>query len=243
MLWQGAQYEGLFCDVCELIWSNGGNILENFTGPKVVINTPQNVAAVQFMVDTVQKYKIAPLAVTTYMEEDTRHLFIQGKSVFLRNWPYVWPTANDPKQSKVVGKVQLGALVHGPNGRVGNSALGGWNMMINAKSKNPDAAAKLAIYMTSPASQKYSSINQGWSPTLSSVYKDPDVLAKNPWYAHFYPAIRAALPRPVTKDEAKISDRVTTQIHAALLGQVSVSAALAKAQSDVEAITSNNGQP
>jgi multiple sugar transport system substrate-binding protein len=240
MLWQGAQYEGLFCDVCELIWSNGGNILENFVGPKVVINTPQNVAAIQFMVDTIQKYKITPLAVTTYMEENDRVLFIQGKSVFMRNWPYVWSSGNDPKQSKIVGKFQLGANMQGPSGKTRASCLGGWNMMINSKTQNPDAAAKFALYMTSYNSQKYNSINGGYSPTLASVYKDPAVLAKNPWYAHFFPAIKAALPRPVSKNEAKISDRVTRQVNAALKGQVSVSAALANAQRDVEDVMGNN---
>jgi multiple sugar transport system substrate-binding protein len=243
ILWQGKQYEGLFCDVCELIWSNGGNILQNFSGPKVVINSPQNVAAMQWMVDTVQKYKIAPLGVTTYDEDASRHLFQNGKSLFLRNWPYVWALGNDPTQSTIVGKFQLGAIPRGPSGKQGASCLGGWNMMINAKSKNPDAAAKLAVYLTNYDSQKYNSINGGFSPTLASVYKDPDVLKKNPWYAHFFPAIKSALPRPVSKDEAKISDRVTTQIHAALLGQVSVPTALANAQRDVENLMSSNGQP
>jgi multiple sugar transport system substrate-binding protein len=243
MLWQGAQYEGLFCDICELIWSNGGNILENFTGPKVVVNSPQNQVAVQFMVDTIQKYKIAPLAVTTYKEEDTRHLFQNGKSVFMRNWPYVWTNGNDPKQSSIVGKFQLKTTVKGPSGKVGASCLGGWNMFINAKSNHPDEAAKLALFITSFESQKYLSINAGNSPTRSSVYKDPDVLKKNPWYAHFYDVIRSALPRPVSKYETKISDRFTRQINAALLGQVSVSTALANAQRDIEALVGNSNQP
>lgn len=180
ILWQGKQYEGLFCDVCELIWSNGGNILQNFSGPKVVINSPQNVAAMQFMVDTVQKYKIAPLGVTTYDEDASRHLFQNGKSLFLRNWPYVWALGNDPTQSKIVGKFQLGAIPRGPSGKSGASCLGGWNMMINSKSKNPDAAAKLALYLTNYESQKYNSINGGYSPTLSSAYKDPP-RRSSPW--------------------------------------------------------------
>ncbi len=238
ILWQGAQYEGLFCDVCELIWGNGGNILENFTGPKVVIDTPNNRYAVQWMVDTIHKYKIAPLAVTTYMEEDTRHLWENGKSVFMRNWPYVWALGNLPS-SKVHGKFQIKTQVHGPNGKPA-ACLGGWNLAINAKSNNPDAAAKLALHLTSYESQKYQSIKASLNPTLASVYHDPDVLKVNPWYKNFFPVVKGALPRPVSKYETKISDRFTRQVHAALLGQISVATALQNAQKDVEEVMGNN---
>ena len=235
VLWQGAQYEGLFCDICELFWGNGGNILENFTGPKVVINSPQNQVALQFMVDTIHRYKIAPLAVTTYTEEETRHLFQNGKSLFLRNWPYVWPNGNDKTQSLIAGKFALKPMVHGPNGKPG-AALGGWNMAINAKSQNPDAAAKVALGITNAESQKYLAINAGNNPSLASVYRDPEAIAANPYYKQYASVVSNALPRPVSKYETKISDRVTRQVHAALLGQVSVSAALANAQRDVEAL-------
>lgn len=242
MLWQGAQYEGLFCDIAELFWANGGNVLQNFSGKKVVLNTPNNVAALQFMIDTIWKYKMAPVATTTYMEEDTRRLFQNGKSVFMRNWPYVWSQANDSKQSKIAGKLQLKPLPHGPHGKPA-ACLGGWNLAINAKSKNPDAAAKVALFVTSFESQKYQSIKASLNPTLSSVYHDPDVLKVNPWYKNFYEVVRGALPRPVSKDETKISDRVTRQVNAALKKQISAAAALANAQKDVEGIVGNSGQP
>ena len=234
ILWQGAQYEGLFCDVCELFWTNGGNVLQNFSGNKVVIDSPNNRWALQFMVDTIYKYKIAPRAVTTYMEEDTRHLWENGKSVFIRQWPYVWSLGN-LSTSKIHGKFQLKPLPHGPHGKPA-AALGGWNLAISARSRNPDAAAKLALYLTSFESQKYQSIKASLNPALSSVYHDPDALKVNPWYRNFYEVVRNALPRPVSKDETKISDRVTRQVEAALKGQISVATALKNAQRDVEQI-------
>jgi multiple sugar transport system substrate-binding protein len=238
VLWQGLQYEGLFCDICELFWGNGGNVLQNFTGPKVVLDSPNNRAALQFMVDAIQKYKIAPLAVTTYKEDDTRHLWEAGKSVFMRNWPYVWALGNKPG-SKVAGKFGIAKVPHGPMGKSA-SCLGGWNMMINAKSANPDAAAKLALFLTSFESQKFRSMTQSSSPTRASVYSDPEVLKVNPWYKSFFPVIKSALPRPVSKYETKISDRITRQVHAALLKQIDVATALKNAQKDVEQIVGGN---
>src|SRR5260221_57388 len=73
-----------------------------------------------------------------------------------------------------------------------------------------------------------------------SVYRDPAVLKVNPWYKSFFPVIKSALPRPVSKYEAKISDRVTRQVHAALLKQVDVATALNNAQKDVEQIIGGN---
>ena len=47
-------------------------------GKKSAINSPQNLKALQFMVDGV-KNGDAPRAVTTYMEEESRRAFESGK--------------------------------------------------------------------------------------------------------------------------------------------------------------------
>jgi len=237
ILWQGAQYEGLFCNICELFWQNGGNVLQNYSGSTVVIDSPNNRAALQFMVDSIHKYNIAPVALSTYKEDDCRHLFEQGKSVFMRNWPYIWgkTASNDPKASKVAGKFKMIPLPHGPSGKSAG-ALGGWNYAINAKSKNPDAAVKLALFLTSYESQKFLTINSGTEPTLDSLYHDEAVLNAVPYFKQFYPVVRGALPRPVSKYETQISDRVTKQVNSAIKGQISVAEALKNAQRDVQSI-------
>lgn len=236
-VWQGAQYEGLVCDFAEDVWGNGGDILKNFSGA-VNVNTPKAVQALQFMMDTINKYKISPPGVITYMEEDSRHIFDNGDAVFMRNWPYAW-SLSQAKGSPVAGKIGMIPMVHGPQGSHGAACLGGWNLALNANSKNPQAAANLALYLTSHDSGKYLSINASLSPVLRSVYSDPAVLAVNPWYKFFYPVALNAYPRPVSPLYSRLSNSIQIDVHAALAGQMSAGKALSKLQADLDSVVSN----
>ena len=58
----------------------------------------------------------------------------------MRNWPYAWALVNDPKESKIAGKVGVAPLPAGPAGRSA-ATLGGWMLGIN---KNATAEEKAA---------------------------------------------------------------------------------------------------
>ncbi len=61
------------------------------------------------MRDLVVKYKVSPALVTTAVEESTRHIFGNGKAVFMRNWPYAW-NIFDSDGSLIKGKVRVAPL-------------------------------------------------------------------------------------------------------------------------------------
>ena len=86
-LWQGKQYEGLVTVFLEVLWGMGGEWIDA-ESRKVLLASPETVQAVKFLRSTIGT--ISPPAVTTYVEEDTRNIFQNGRAVFLRNWPYVW---------------------------------------------------------------------------------------------------------------------------------------------------------
>ena len=88
IVYQGAPYEGLTCDFLEIAYAAGGEVLSE-DGTEAVIDSPENVAALEFMVDGV-KDGIAANGVTTYMEEESRRYFESGKATFMRNWPYAY---------------------------------------------------------------------------------------------------------------------------------------------------------
>ena len=77
IVYQGAAYEGLTVNFLELAFAAGGKILSD-DGKKSVIDSPQNLKALQFMVDGI-KSGAAPKAVTTYMEEEARRAFEAGR--------------------------------------------------------------------------------------------------------------------------------------------------------------------
>ncbi|MCK5139036.1 MAG: extracellular solute-binding protein [Thermodesulfovibrionia bacterium] len=86
-IWQGKQYEGLVCNVLEYFWSNGGDVLKN---GNVIIESPENIEALTFMKDLITAYNVTPELVLTSIEESTRHIFGNGKALFMRNWPYAY---------------------------------------------------------------------------------------------------------------------------------------------------------
>ena len=120
---QFKQYEGLVCDMMEFIWSNGGAVINHKTS-QVVLDESAAIKAVAFVRDHIIG-KAAPRGAINYEEPESLDLFIQGKAVFHRNWPYAWAVANDPKKSKIAGKIGVGALpaFHGQDPA---STLGGW---------------------------------------------------------------------------------------------------------------------
>ena len=42
-----------------------------------------------------------------YLEEDVRKVFSNGDAAFALNWTYMYNLANDPKESKIAGKVGI----------------------------------------------------------------------------------------------------------------------------------------
>ena len=144
IVYQGASYEGLTCDFLEIAFAAGGRVLSD-DGKEAQFDSPENVAALQFMVDGI-KNGAAPKAVTTYMEEPARQAFESGDVTFMRNWPYAY--ALGLEAPKIKGKFDVAPLPSWEGGEAA-SILGGHNLVISAFSENPGAALKLIDYMTS----------------------------------------------------------------------------------------------
>ncbi|AIY86529.1 MULTISPECIES: ABC transporter substrate-binding protein [unclassified Thermotoga] len=216
-VWQGARYEGLVCDFLEYLWSFGGDVLDE--SGKVVIDSPEAVAALQFMVDLIYKHKVTPEGVTTYMEEDARRIFQNGEAVFMRNWPYAWSLVNSD-ESPIKGKVGVAPLPMGPGGRRA-ATLGGWVLGINKFSppEEKEAAKKLIKFLTSYDQQLYKAINAGQNPTRKAVYKDPKLKEAAPFMVELLGVFINALPRPRVANYTEVSDVIQRYVHAALTRQ------------------------
>jgi trehalose/maltose transport system substrate-binding protein len=229
IVYQGASYEGLTCDFLELAFAAGGKVLSD-DGKKSAINSPQNLKALQFMVDGV-KQGDAPKAVTTYMEEESRRAFESGKPAFMRNWSYAYALGN-AKGSKVKGKFKVAPF---PTFEGGSSAavLGGHNLVISAFSKNPKGAVTLIDYLTSPEVEKVNAAEYSITPTLTATYSDPEVQKAMPFADALKKNVQAAHARPVSPVYPQISQAIYKNVNAALSGQASPQDALKKADSQI----------
>ncbi len=241
-VFQGAQYEGLVCVANEFIHSNGGEII----GPngEIKVNSPEVIEALQFMHDLIYKYKISPESVTTFKEEDARHVFQQGKAVFMRNWPYAnSPLRLNSPESAVRGKYDVAPMPRGPRGKSGAATLGGWNIFVNpfAPKEKREAAIKFAKFMSSETAQIIRAIIGGNAPTRIAVYKNPAVLKANPDFKKYLPIMMNAVPRPVTP-YAEITNAMQEEFHAVLTGKKSAEQAVKDLEKRIKEIYESYGE-
>jgi multiple sugar transport system substrate-binding protein len=235
-VWQGSQYEGLVCDFSEVLQGYGGTVLDPNNSKKVTINSPEGVQALTEMVSWVGT--ISPTSITTFTEEPSRQAFQNGDAIFMRNWPYAYSLGNDATKSKIAGKFDIHSMPYGGSSTVGHSCVGGWNMAINAFSKNTDASWSFIKYMLGPEAQKQLAIKGSFTPALKSVYDDADVKAKQPLFTKLAPILQNSLPRPVSPVYPDLSNIIQTHVHQALTKQVSPQDALSALQSELQTLVS-----
>ena len=193
-VFQGKASESVTCNAIEWIYSfNGGTIVE--PDKKVTINNPDAIKALEFAKGWVGT--ISPKGVTTYGEEEARNVWQAGNSAFMRNWPYAYALGQDAK-SVIAGKFDVSVLPKGGENGKNAAALGGWQLMVSAYSKNPEEAADLVRALTSVEAQKKRAIDFSLLPSRPALYADADVLAKVPWFKNLLPVLENAVARPST---------------------------------------------
>jgi multiple sugar transport system substrate-binding protein len=128
--------------------SNGGKLVDKPFG-KYAFNDAASVQALQFGVDLVNKYHVAPPAAQTNPPSDKiNEMFKQGRvAMFPANnalLPFVAPGANF--------KIGIAPMPAGPAGRVVN--INGLSEAVYARSPHKEAAMKLARFLSGPEAQK-----------------------------------------------------------------------------------------
>jgi len=234
LVYQGAPYEGLTCDYLELAFAAGGKVL-NDDGTKSAINSPQNIKALQLMVDGI-KSGAAPKAVTTYMEPETDQAWTSGRYAYMRNWTYAY-AADNKSPSKVKGKYKVAPL---PSFEGGGKAgiLGGHNSVISAYTKNPGLALKFSDFYASPAFQKKLLLTFSQAAVIPGTYSEADVKKAIPYAPELLQALSQAKARPVSAVYPQISQAIYKNVNDALAGRTSAADALKKADSQINSALS-----
>ena len=228
IVYQGAAYEGLTCDFLEIAFAAGGKVLSE-DGTKAEFDSPENLKALQFMVDGI-KNGAAPKAVTTYMEEQARMSFEAGRATFQRNWPYAYATGKKNKDAPDFEVVAFPEFEGA--GKAG--ILGGHNDVISVYGKNPGGALKVLDFLSSEEEAVTLASEFSLPPAIASAYDDPAVKKALPFSAELKQAISQAKPRPVSPVYPQISAAIYKNVNEALSGAVSPEEALKKGQTQME---------
>ncbi|MCL4417043.1 MAG: sugar ABC transporter substrate-binding protein [Actinobacteria bacterium] len=129
----------------DLLWEWGGDFIGKDMKP--TFNSPEGIAALQFYVDIINKYKIVPSDAAGYGWEEPSRLFAQGKIAMVEDWPGLLGMYNDPKTSQIVGKFSFAPLPAGPKTNITTAAS--HMMAINKYSTQKDAAWEFVKYLLS----------------------------------------------------------------------------------------------
>jgi multiple sugar transport system substrate-binding protein len=231
-VWQGAEYEGLICNFLEFAGTRGGFI---FKKDRVILDTPENRWAVQFMHDLIWKFKVSPPNTYTEMREEQTRLFFQaGDALFERNWPYAW-NLHQGEGSGVKDKTGIAPLPAPPSGG-SVSTLGGWHIAVSKYSDAKDQALAFVKYVTSYKGQKKMVLLLGWNPGRQDLYHDREVLKKMPFLTELRDIFVHARARPVVPYYPQISHIAQRWINAALAGRCTPKHALQQAEGEIAAL-------
>jgi multiple sugar transport system substrate-binding protein len=161
-------------------------------------------------------------------------VLLAGNAAMMMNWPFMWKPAQDPANSKIVGKLGGALLPAGPAGTASIDGTDAWT--IAATSKNQDLAVKLIEFYLDAEVQKRQVIDTGWLPIRLSVLADPEVQKAAPNAAAVLEQAKHPYDSFVTPDYTQVTTAIGTQIQKALAGSQSAKDAIQASADQVTAI-------
>ncbi len=212
--WSWSQAEAAICDYTTLVSAYGGRFIKD---GKPVFQTGGGLDALNYMVDSYKSGLTNPNS-KEFLEEDVRRVFQNGEAAFALNWTYMYNMANDPKDSKVAGKVGV-VPAPGIDGKSTVSAVNGsMGLGITSTSRHPDEAWKYITFMTSQQTQnQYAKLSL---PIWASSYTDPAVSkGQEELIAAAKQSLAAMYPRPTTPKYQELSTALQQAVQESLLGQ------------------------
>ena len=231
LVWNWSQSEGMICDYTTIMSAMGG---EFFVDGKPAFNSGGAVKALQYMRGSLDSGLTNPSS-REFSEEDVRRVFSNGEAAFALNWTYMNALANDPKESKIAGKVGIVAAPGSKGISTASAVNGSMGLGIPSGSAHPDQAWAFISHLTKASTQeKFAKLSL---PIWKASYSTAAVTeGQQSLVAAANNAIAVMYPRPLVQSYAEISDILQVRIHEVLLGQNDAQSALDAASKKVARI-------
>jgi arabinogalactan oligomer/maltooligosaccharide transport system substrate-binding protein len=202
----------------------GGRVFD--PGVKPVLNNPQNVQSLEYMLKWFKKDQIMPAEPSTAL---ITSLFNGGKAAIVFSGPWF------------LGEIAKGvdyALAPLPTiVEAGGKPMRPWitveGVYVAAPSKSKDAAYEFAKYLTDVAAGKVLALEGRQTPANKAVYSDPKV-SGDPVLAAFRKQVEVAIPMPNVPEMTMVWSPATTAMNTITKGAATPKAAMDAAQKEVE---------
>jgi multiple sugar transport system substrate-binding protein len=221
------QDEGLTIAYAYYLPAFGGKFFDEENKP--AFNSPEGLAALNFMVSGMKDGLYNPASLESTYEE-VRRTFSQGASLFSVNWTYQLNLANDPNESQIAGKAKLALM---PGEKVPSVTVnGGMGLAVTADSKQPEEAWQYIQYLSNKDVQKRYAQNA--LPIWMSLFEDPQLVEQQPALIEVsteqYKYINN---RPIIPFYSESSKILARELQAALTGSKTPEQALADAEAEI----------
>lgn len=214
-LWQ-AQREGLVTTFVEVLHGYGGVWIDPETRT-VGLDQPEAIAAVEFLVRTIES-GISPPLTNPYTDDEALLAFLDGESVFMRNWPFAL-NQDVTQQSPLRDHIRRIPMPLHAEGHTGGGCKGSWGLGIARRSQHPKQAWEAIQYFTSESAQRQFIQRTSYIPSRKALLSTPALIE----------ATEEAVLRPPIAEYADASLILQTHLERALRGQVDPAIAMREA--------------
>jgi ABC-type glycerol-3-phosphate transport system substrate-binding protein len=195
--------------------------LEFFTNDgKPAFDSKHGVRAANILMD-LTKYTAKPLSSLSL--DEAVGLFTSGRVAMMIGWTFIAPALKDPEKSKIHDVVGIAPM---PGGA---PYLGGFSLAVSKYSKNPDAAVKFLLYITSADSQLLGYKKYKLSPSRESVFSQLLKETEDPQLKVLLDTFRVGSPRPRIAGSEQLVEILGVYLEKMINGQLSVNDALEQA--------------
>src|SRR5205823_12485303 len=145
-----------------------------------------------YMKNLIYADRVTPPAAASWQEPDVEMAYLSGQTAFAMSSQYVLVEAQ--ATAGVKGRT---AWIPFPSRSGARAALGGDDLVINARSPHVDAAYKLIQYLTSTTVQIDRALSAGDPPAVKAAYGSR-LFSRAPYFEAEQKVFKVATPRPVT---------------------------------------------
>ena len=228
----------------ELLVANGGALFDENWNP--VFNSQAGVKSVQWFKDLYDAGAV-PAGVLNYLWDDTGLGFASGTVALNLDWAGWASFFNDPANSQVAGNI---GLVRAPRGDGGKRS--GWSGMhsfsITQSCDNVAAAASFVTFLTDHDRQMVEA-RKGLLPTRTQVWidaKEEFAAAGNDFLVEVFDIYSRSMAEdaftpPLIPEWSEVSNEIWPRLQAAILGEMTVQAALDEAADATREIMEDAG--
>lgn len=209
-------FEGTTAEAIFIFESFGTSPLTVIDGKvKVTLDTKIAAEAIEFYKELL---RFAPPNKLEMAHDERIKVFNEGKVFTMFQWPLFVPQHEDPKASKVAGKIIYSVPPSGPAKRV--AIRGCWVLALPKASQNKEAAVEFAYWLVSKDVQSRL-IPKGLIPVRADLLLNPEINKERPWFKTVFESSRSAVARPRFPEYLEASKIIREYWHAGISGKMS----------------------